>query len=408
MPRGGSKVMGRTDTGQSYATYTFATPAVRRETGVPSGTTGTRMSRSTGCASCDRLPEPFELVGSLSLTATLDHTLTTVRTLADELAIPRAEPMDGVVTLDLAAGPVGAGGEVLLERLESSLSETERDDVRALLQPVGAPLDLRALLGVDRLSALLGRWRSGWLVEVLRRGALVTHFQPIVPSATPHRPFGHEALTRGVALDGGLISPGRLYGAATTETTLYHLDRAARLSAIRSAHQHGLAGKVFINFLPSSIYTPEYCLRSTFGALRRTGLRPDQVVFEVVETERIRDIDHLIGILRVYRDHGFGVALDDLGAGYSSLGLLDALRPDYVKLDRALAATVTTDPYSATIAARLLQTADELGLPSIAEGVEDEATWRWLRDHGATYQQGFLFARPATPPPPVADFLAAD
>jgi EAL domain-containing protein (putative c-di-GMP-specific phosphodiesterase class I) len=329
----------------------------------------------------------------------LPYTLETIRGVVAESGLSSTVPFEGVLTITI---PEGARS-TLLGRLAEVLSPTECDDTRALLLPAGAALDLRALLAVERLAVLIQRCQSDWLIDVLDRRALVTHFQPIVPSEAPDHIFGFEALTRGIEPDGDLIPPMRMYEAATSENLRYHLDRAARLNAIRSADQFGIVGKVFINFLPSAIYTPEYCLRSTFAAMRGRRLRPDQVVFEVVESERIHDTSNLEGILRAYRDEGFGIALDDMGAGYASLGLLHALRPDYIKIDRSL----VQSPYKATIAARLLETASELGLPSIAEGVETEAEWRWLRDHGATYQQGYLFARPTTPPPPVNEIPVA-
>lgn len=286
-----------------------------------------------------------------------------------------------------------------LQRLGERLSQNECDETRILLLWEGQNPELSSFLMADRLSTLLKRSRARWLVDVLATNALVTHFQPIVHSADPGQVFGYEALTRGIAADGNLIPPVALYEAAVTANLLYHLDRSARIGAIRAAAQYGIASTTFINFTPSSIYTPEFCLRSTIGAINRTTLTPDRIVFEVVETEQIQDMDHLEGILGTYRDKGFGIALDDLGAGFASLKLLHSLRPDFVKLDISLVRGVDADGYPATIASKLLETAASLGVRSIAEGVETDAEWRWLTENGATFQQGFLFARPATPPP---------
>jgi len=88
-----------------------------------------------------------------------------------------------------------------------------------------------------------------------------------------------------------------------------------------------------------------------------------------------------------------------VGSGYSSLNLLSRLRPDYIKLDRELMQGIHDDNYKATITQKLLETAQELGILSIAEGVETEAEYTWLREHGADYAQGYYFARPASPPP---------
>ena len=103
--------------------------------------------------------------------------------------------------------------------------------------------------------------------------------------------------------------------------------------------------------------------------------------------------------MRSYRDAGFKVALDDLGSGFSSLNLLTMLCPDFIKLDMGLIRDVDSHPVKATIALKLLEAARELGIATIAEGVETLAEWAWVRDHGADYVQGYLFARPGSPPP---------
>jgi EAL domain-containing protein (putative c-di-GMP-specific phosphodiesterase class I) len=182
------------------------------------------------------------------------------------------------------------------------------------------------------------------------------------------------------------------------------------MTAIRSAAS-GLVpdrARLFVNFNPSSIYTPLFCLRSTFEAVESAGLNPARVVFEVVESEDVRDTEHLLGILGVYRKAGFAVALDDVGAGYSSLNLLARLRPDYVKLDMGLTRGVDTDPYKAQVVGKLLEMARGLGVLTVVEGVETVGEWEWARAHQADYVQGYLFARPANPAPlPIAPHQVA-
>jgi EAL domain-containing protein (putative c-di-GMP-specific phosphodiesterase class I) len=190
-----------------------------------------------------------------------------------------------------------------------------------------------------------------------------------------------------------------MFDVARSAGLLFNLDRAARLKAIEEASRFGVETNVFINFNPTSIYDPVYCLRSTVDAVERSGITADRIVFEVTESEEIRDTGQLLDILAFYRRAGFRVALDDLGAGYSSLNLLTELRPDFVKLDMTLVQGVDKDPYKATIAAKLLELAASLGVSTIAEGVETQEQWRWLLANGADYVQGYYFAKPASPPP---------
>jgi EAL domain-containing protein (putative c-di-GMP-specific phosphodiesterase class I) len=172
------------------------------------------------------------------------------------------------------------------------------------------------------------------------------------------------------------------------------MDRAARVSAVEHFAPQAVPGLLFINFMPSAIYDPAFCLRTTFEAVDRHGLDPDRVVFEVTESERIQDQGHLRGILDYYREAGFRIALDDLGAGYASLNLLHQIRPDFVKLDMELVRDVDTDHYKAALAEALLGAANKLAIPVVAEGVETEGEADWLRSTGASFLQGFLYYKP--------------
>lgn len=118
---------------------------------------------------------------------------------------------------------------------------------------------------------------------------------------------------------------------------------------------------------------------------------------QVTESEQIKDQKRLKRILDFCRESGFKVALDDVGAGSSSLDLLSSLRPDFVKLDANLVQDVGRDPYHAMVASRLLKLAKDLGAIVVAERVEPEEQWLWLVAHGADFVQGF-FGRPASPP----------
>jgi EAL domain-containing protein (putative c-di-GMP-specific phosphodiesterase class I) len=137
-----------------------------------------------------------------------------------------------------------------------------------------------------------------------------------------------------------------------------------------------------------------------------SGIEPGRFVFEVVESDQILDLGKLLMILDWFRDAGCRVALDDVGAGYNSLNLLTLVKPDFVKLDMELVRGVHRDPYKSCVARKLLELARELGVLTVAEGVETHEEWQWTRDHGADLAQGYLFAKPA-PSPPTLDALGA-
>ena len=87
-----------------------------------------------------------------------------------------------------------------------------------------------------------------------------------------------------------------------------------------------------------------------------------------------------------------------MGSGYSSLNLIHRLRPDFMKLDMDLIRGVDRDPYKATVARKVVELARDLGVHTIAEGVESAGEMAWVRDHGATFAQGWFIAKPASPP----------
>jgi len=215
----------------------------------------------------------------------------------------------------------------------------------------------------------------------------------------PLEVFAYEALLRGRETDGALISPGAILRAARDANVIFQTDRAARIASIGAVVAKHVETNVFINFTPNSVYDPAFCLRSTVSAVEAAGLPPSRFVFEVTESDEVRDVDHLLGVLSFYRRSGFRVALDDLGAGYSSLNLLARLRPDFVKLDMELIRGIDQDPYKAVVVEKLLDLAREVGAVSVVEGVETEGEWRWAAAHGADLAQGFLCARPGAIPP---------
>jgi len=248
---------------------------------------------------------------------------------------------------------------------------------------------------VITLESLLGRIESRWLVAMIGEDRLTSHYQPIVRTGDGEQIFAFEALIRGDDGQGGVVSGGRIMGAAREADLLFQIDYAARASAVSHRPTERAGTKLFINFSPAAIYDPVFCLRETVSLVEQHAIAAEEIVLEVTESEEITDLDHLKNILSYYRARGFGVALDDLGAGYASLNMLHELRPDYVKIDMDLISGVQADPVKATIAAKVLETADALGAPAIAEGIETQADLDWVRQHGAPLAQGYFFGRPS-------------
>lgn len=349
-----------------------------------------------GCPGCELLPEPIPAVGQLLIWPPLGHTSQKIRESLRQLGVEISDPAQQCLGVDISAGLLAW----MRDQWPKLLSQAEAADCRCLILPPGTTVSLEHFGQMTTLDTLLGRISGRWLVEMIAQQRLLTHFQPIVSVSDPLEVFAYECLVRGRGGQEELISPWALYDAARRSKMLFHLDRAARLRHIRSANEHSLNTHVFINFNPTSIYDPAYCLRSTVAAINNSNIDPSRFVFEVVESDELTDPDRLPEILRFYREAGFQVALDDMGAGFSSLNLLTKLKPDFVKFDMELMRGIDQDRYKANIVAKLLEVAHELEIRTIVEGIETVGEWQWSVEHGANFAQGYLFGKPAPVPMP--------
>lgn len=274
------------------------------------------------------------------------------------------------------------------------LSQEEMDHTRALLMDAARVPSLSDWMGTRTLRWLVAAVKGQWLVAMLERDRLFSMLQPICrPDGSV---FGYEALLRGREENGDIVSAGALLSVATETQLLFTVDLVARREAIRAmAVRRAPDARLFVNFNPSSIYDPSYCLRTTHSFVQEMGLTPANIVFEVTETAEVKDQAHLRGILAFYRQAGFRVALDDIGAGFSGLNMLQELRPDYVKIDMALIRNVDADPYKQSIVRHLVGIARETGCQVVAEGIETPAELAWVRAAGVHLVQGYLLGRPA-------------
>lgn len=234
-----------------------------------------------------------------------------------------------------------------------------------------------------------------WIDDVIQHERLTCHYQPIVDA--DESIFAYEMLARFKNEDGSMIYPNEIFPAAKTRGRLYALDRVCRMTAVKYAA--ALKGeKAFINFIPTSIYSPEFCLRSTISLSEQLGVDPKSLVFEVVETERVDDIDHLKKILTYYREKGFDYALDDVGEGYSTIELLADLKPKYMKLDMQYVQNIAEDAEKQRVAKKFLEKALEIGSIPLAEGIETREDFDWLKLSGYQLFQGYYFGKPAASP----------
>lgn len=228
-------------------------------------------------------------------------------------------------------------------------------------------------------------------IEQIQHGNFESHLQPIIHLDTGER-FGYEALLRSQ----NNIAPGELFRAANRFGLHSKLDQRARAEAIKATYHAVLPHeKTFINFLPSTIYNPDYCLQHTFEVIDRYGLSPDRFIFEVVETEKVQDVAHLQHVFATYKKRGMKVALDDVGAGFSTLDMLKRLEPDYVKIDRSYISFCDEDAEKRAFLKNVRQLTRSMGITILAEGIERIEEVDVCRELGFDLAQGYYFGKPS-------------
>ncbi|MFJ2540517.1 bifunctional diguanylate cyclase/phosphodiesterase [Pseudomonas sp. NPDC087614] len=235
------------------------------------------------------------------------------------------------------------------------------------------------------------------LSSILTQSGLNSLFQPII-CLSERRILGYEALTRGPS-NSPLHSPIALFAVARQAGRLSELEIACRQSACRRFNEQQLPGKLFLNVSPESLLEAAHQPGRTLQLLQDFGIPPSQVVIELTEQTPIDDFQLLQTALHHYRAMGFSIALDDLGAGYSSLRLWSELRPDYVKIDRHFIDGIHQDALKREFVGSILQIAKASRAQVIAEGIELPEELAVLTEMGVDLVQGYLLGRPQEHPP---------
>jgi diguanylate cyclase (GGDEF)-like protein len=231
------------------------------------------------------------------------------------------------------------------------------------------------------------------------RGELMLVYQPVVRLADG-RVAGVEALLRWHHPRLGQVPPDEFIPVAEESGLIgglgeFVLDEACyQLSRwLDDGHDVDLAVNVSVRELHADGYPA-----GVAEILRRHRVPPQRLVLEVTEHAVALDVERIVERLTALREAGVRVALDDFGAGYSSLGQLRSLPVDILKIDRTLTAPPEPGPgpvkYSAPLADVVVQLGQRIGLDVVAEGITDVDQRRVLEEAGCRYAQGDLFGRP--------------
>jgi len=214
-------------------------------------------------------------------------------------------------------------------------------------------------------------------------------FQPIVDIRTCEV-ISYEALVRG--------PHGEHSGTVLEQLNYENVGRfegAAWRKAIQIAQNLKIRNNLSLNLFPKGLYRVDLNLSATFQASQEHGFPVNRIIFEVTESESLTDRNNLLKFLRLYQEFGFTTAIDDFGTGYSGLKLLVEYQPNYIKLDRHLIADIHKSYVRQSIVSGMRNICERMNIEIMAEGVEKQEEYRWLRSIGIHIFQGYYFARPA-------------
>ncbi|TAK84210.1 MAG: EAL domain-containing protein [Betaproteobacteria bacterium] len=233
------------------------------------------------------------------------------------------------------------------------------------------------------------------LRQALENNEFVLHYQPKVMLES-RRIVGMEALIRWQSPDLGLVPPGQFIS-LLEETGLILEVGAWALSKAVADHfrwmQLGLpAPRVAVNVSPIQLRKRDFV--STVAEAVKRGSAPPGIDLEITESLVMEDIEGNIRKLKEVRELGIGIAIDDFGIGYSSLGYLAKLPVQALKIDRSFIITMLEDADTMTLVQTIISLAHSLRLKVIAEGVDSEDQAKYLRLLRCDEMQGYLFSRP--------------
>ena len=243
------------------------------------------------------------------------------------------------------------------------------------------------------------------LRQALEREELVLHYQPIVQLGSGTI-VGVEALLRWNDPERGLVMPGTFIAAAEDTGLIVPLGEWVLEAGCAQMREWQKQGKANGMRLAVNVSTRQFegrrLVKSVEQALSRSGLAPECLELEITENVMLIMNEEVRSSLDALRGMGVRLSLDDFGTGYSSLSYLKELPFHTLKIDQSFVSKIPGQPGDSQIITTILALAKGFDLEAIAEGIETQAQYDFLRGHGCEFGQGYLMSRPQP-----ADALAA-
>ena len=233
------------------------------------------------------------------------------------------------------------------------------------------------------------------LRRALHKNELEIYYQPQVDLST-RKVVGFEALIRRNHPDLGLLLPGAFLpsleqSSLASDIGWWTIEEACQMAA--DLNRQDGRYRIAVNLFPQQFRSPHLCDRVS-DALERHQVAPEWLELEITEEVALNDADASVQALKAIRDIGVGVAFDDFGTGFASLSSLQRYPLTTLKIDRGFIRDIRTRTSDAAITRALVAMSTEMGLRTVAEGIEGPEQESVLRDIGCQEGQGYLYGRP--------------
>jgi EAL domain-containing protein (putative c-di-GMP-specific phosphodiesterase class I) len=234
------------------------------------------------------------------------------------------------------------------------------------------------------------------LSQIIEGEHIIPYFQPIV-SVKNNSIVGYEGLARGVdPASRQIIAPLDLFARAAAEGLTLPLDRLCRkkvFEMFKTIQARRPERLLSVNFEASVLDQGVQGSGNIINQVEEAGLNPQSIIIEIIESN-VEEIEALEKFIATYREYGFLIALDDVGAGHSNLNRIPLLKPDILKIDRYLVQDISENFYKQEVFKCLVGLARKIGALIVAEGIETDREAGVALEMGVDMAQGYYFAQP--------------
>jgi diguanylate cyclase (GGDEF)-like protein len=226
-------------------------------------------------------------------------------------------------------------------------------------------------------------------------------YEPIVALATG-QVSGFEALVRWMHPDRGLVHPGEFIAMAEHTELIIPMtqwvmhEACHRLKRWQDRYPRFASTWLSINLSPMYIEKCDFA-QELSAQVAASGLDASNLILEITESQLLENADYILKGFTTLQDTGIKLWIDDFGAGYSSLAYLVKFPIHSLKIDRSFISKLVHDDKSTAIANAIVSLGKTLGVNVIAEGVETQEQFDYLRSYGCPYAQGYYFSPSADP-----------